>query len=196
MSKRLPILFFCISLALILSACGGLRYSQKAPDAKDFHPGTIGVLPVDIGAYGEARGVVDQIFAGILAEKGWFSNVISPERMKSQMGSDSELTKAVVDYLTKLKTVNFSDPDLSKKIGKHYKIDAFLVVKVDFWNYTVEGDEKVAKVGFAINLVDAQTGIIMWEAGHHEVKDYWLIKPDLADLADDVASTMISHMPH
>ena len=196
MSKRLPILFFCISLALILSACGGLRYSQKAPDAKDFHPRTIGVLPVDVGAYGEARDVVDQIFAGILAEKGWFSNVISPERMKSQMGSDSEMTKAVVDYLTKLKTVNFSDPDLSKKIGEHYKIDAFLVVKVDFWNYTVEGDDKVAKVGFAINLVDAQTGIIMWEAGHHEAKDYWLIKPNLAGLADDVASTMISHMPH
>jgi hypothetical protein len=67
---------------------------------------------------------------------------------------------------------------------------------VDFWNYTTQGKDKVAKVGFAAKLVDAEAGKIMWEAGHHEVKDYWLIKPDLADLADEVAGKMVDSMPH
>jgi len=200
MSKKLRVLSFAMFLALFifftLSACGGIRYSQVSPSAGDFHPKTIGVLPVDVGTYGEARGVADQIISGILVEKGWFSDVASPERVRSQMAYNADLRKAVVDYLTKLKTVNFSDPELSKKIGEHYKIDAFLIVNVDFWNYTTQGKDKVAKVGFAAKLVDAETGKIMWEAGHHEVKDYWLIKPDLADLAEEVAGKIIGAMPH
>ncbi|MEA2014786.1 MAG: hypothetical protein U9N38_05730, partial [Thermodesulfobacteriota bacterium] len=189
-------LFLLFSLTLMLFSCAGLRYSQVNPNAKDFHPKTIGVLPVGVGAYSEAGGVVDQIFAGILVDKRWFSDVASPERIKSQMAYNSDLRKAVIDCLTKLKAVNFSDPELSRQIGEYYKIDAFLVINVDFWNYTTEGEDKVAKVGFSIKLVDAKTGKIMWEAGHHEVEDYWLIKPDLAGLADTVASKMIDSMPH
>lgn len=199
MPKKIQVLslfILVVSLTLMLSSCGGLRYSQVNPNAKDFHPETIGILPVDVGAYGEARGVVDQIFAGILVDKGWFSDVASPERMKSLMVYNPDVRKAVVDCLTKLQTVNFSDPELTREIGEKYKIDAFLVINVDFWNYTTEGEDKVAKVGFAVKLVEAKTGKIMWEAGHHEVEDYWLIKPDLADLADNVAGTMIESMPH
>jgi len=32
---------------MILFGCGGIRYSQVAPNAKDFHPKKIGVLPVE-----------------------------------------------------------------------------------------------------------------------------------------------------
>ncbi len=196
MSRKVMIVSLVTMLLLMLWACGGLRYSQVSSDATNFHPKSIGVLPVDVGSYGEARGVVDQIFAGILAKKGWFDTVVSAETIKSQMAYNAEARHSVVDYLTKLKAVNFSDPDLSKKIGDLYKMDAFLIVTVDFWNYTVEGEDKVAKVGFAVRLVNAQTGSTIWEAGHHEVNDYLLFKPDLTDLAEDVAQTMINKMPH
>jgi hypothetical protein len=196
MSKRLSVLVLCLLLSMVLVACGGLRYSKVFPGAKEFHPTTIGILPVDVGTYGEARDIVDRIFSDILINKRWFSSVRSPEQIKSQMISDSKTTKIVVDYLTKLKTVNFSDPDLSEEIGRLYNIEAFLVVHVDFWNYTIEGKDKVAKVGFATKLIDAPSGKVVWEAGHHEAQDYWLIKPDLADVAEDVANMMIDNMPH
>jgi hypothetical protein len=112
------------------------------------------------------------------------------------MDHDGALRGRVVDYLTKLKTVNFSDPALSRDIGEDYHVEAFLVVNVDFWNYTVEGSDKVAKVGFSVDLIEAKTGRIVWRAGHHEVEDYWIMKPDLSDLAKKVASMMINEMPH
>lgn len=196
MSKRLPVLVFCFFLSMALVACGGLRYSKVDPDAKNFHPTTIGILSVDVGTYGEARDVVDKIFTDILIEKKWFSNVRSPKQIKSQMVSDKDLSKIVIDYLTKLAKLDFSDPDLSKTLGERYAIEAFLIVTVNFWDYTMEGKDKVAKVDFAIKLINARSGTIMWEARHHEVRDYWLIKPDLADVAEDVATMMIDDMPH
>jgi len=188
--------FFMILVALILSACGGLRYSNVAPDAKNFKPKTIGVLPVNVGAYEEARGSADQIISGILLKTGWFQDVVSPAKMKSQMEHNIKLRDMVVGYLTKLDTVNFSDPELSKRIGENYGMEAFLVVDVDFWNYTVEGSDKVAKVGFSMDLIESKTGKILWKAGHHEVEDYWFMKPDLSSLAQKVARMMIDDMPH
>lgn len=196
MMRKMTVMSVVAVLVLMLWSCGGLRYSQVSPDATNFHPRSIGILSVDVGSYGEARGIVDQIFAGVLAKKGWFETVVSSETIKSQMMNNPETRQAVVDYVTKLKAVNFSDPDLSKKIGVLYQMDAFLLVTIDFWNYTMEAEDKVAKVGFAVRLVEAQTGKTMWEAGHHEAKKYVLFKPDLSDLAEDVAKTMINEMPH
>jgi hypothetical protein len=196
MNRRLTLLTGCLILVLTMAACGGLRYSRIAPDTQEFHCRTIGILPVDAGTYGESRGIADKTFADVLRKKGWFTSVITGETIQKRMTSDGEMTRTVVDYLTKLKTVNFSDPDLAERIGAHFDIDAFLIVKVDFWNYAVEGDDKIAKVGFSVNLVDVKTGKVVWEAGHHKVRDYWLIKPDLVDVAEDVAEAMINEMPH
>ena len=196
MKKTFFVMSFLLLMVVALSACGGLRYSQVAPGAQDFKPQSIGVLPVDVGAYEEARGVADQIISGVLVKKGWFADVVPPDKIKSQMDYNRTLRDMVVDYLTKLKTVNFSDPALSKSIGENFQVDAFLVVNVDFWNYTVEGSDKVAKVGFSVDLIEAQTGKIVWRAGHHEVEDYWVIKPDLSEVAKKVAAIMINEMPH
>jgi hypothetical protein len=195
-TKTVYIFSWLIFLALMLFGCGGLRYSQVAPEAKDFHPKKIGVLPVDVGSYEEARGVIDQIIAGVLVDKQWFTDVVAADAINNQLQSNEELRKAVFDYLAKLKTVNFSDLELSKKIGELSKIEAFLVVNVDYWNYTKENDEKVAKVGIGIKMIDAGTGKILWKAGHHEAEDYMLFKPKLPDVAKNLIKKMISEMPH
>jgi len=196
MIRKTLIRSFLILSVMILLSCGGIRYSQVAPNAKDFHPKKIGVLPVDVGAFEEARGVIDPIIAGVLVNKGWFSDVVTSETINNRMKSDDELRKTVSDYIAKLKTVNFSDADLSTKIGKVYDIDAFLIVNVDCWNYTVEGEDKVARVGLGLKLVEAVTGGIIWKAGHHVAEDYWFIKPDLPDVADGLVKEMLNHMPH
>ncbi len=196
MVRKTLIRSFLILSVMILFGCGGIRYSQVAPNAKDFHPKKIGVLPVDVGPFEEARGVIDQIIAGALVNTGWFSDVVTSEAINNRMQSDDELRKTVSDYIAKLKTVNFSDADLSMKIGEVYDIDAFLIVNVNYWHYTVEGEDKVAKVGLGLKLVEAVTGDIIWKAGHHVAEDYWLIKPDLSDVAVGLIKDMLNHMPH
>ena len=92
--------------------------------------------------------------------------------------------------------MSFSDPDISKYIGEKCHTDAILVVDVDFWNYTTQGDDKLAKVGFSMEMVEAQTGKIVWRAKHYDTESYKWFKPDLADLAKKVSEQMIARIPH
>jgi len=184
-----------VLFVLMLSACGGLRYSQVSPDAKNFHPQRVAVLPADVGIYEEARGNVEQVFAGVLVDKKWFTDVVDAQTVSNQTQASEEYGKAMFDYLVRLKTVNISDPVLSKKIGDASKVDAFFVINVDFWNYTKENDKKIGKVGLGIKMIEASTGKIMWKAGHHQEESYMLIKPDLPDIAKSLIKTMCEEMP-
>ena len=191
----------CILMIFVLTtiACSGLRFSQLAPEAKDFHPQKVAVFPVEMLNYKEtkgARGVVEQIIAGSLVEKKWFANIMDTESLNSQLLANEELNKAMTEYLSKLHTLDFSDPDLSKKIGELAKVDAFLLVSVDEWDYTVQKDEKVAKVGMTMKLYEASTGKLMWKAGHAITESYAFFKPDLPKVASDVTREMIVCMPH
>lgn len=194
--KKTALACLIVLTVLTLSACGGLRFSQVAPEAKDFHPQRVAVLPADVGTYEEARGTVEQIFAGVLVEKKYFQDVVDTQTVANQIQSSDDFRKVVLDYLVKLKTVNISDPELSRKIGEQAKADAFFVINVDFWNYTRENDKKIGKVGLGIKMVEAATGKVMWKAGHHEEESYMLIKPDLPDIAKHLVKTMCEEMPH
>jgi hypothetical protein len=188
----------CILLFLILTtiACGGLRYSQVDPTAKDFHPQRIAIFPVvDVGTYEEARGDVEQIVAGVLIEKKWFADVTDTASLNRQIQANEELRKAMTDYLLKLRSLTFSDPDLSRKIGELAKVDAFLLISVDSWNYTVENKDKVAKVSIGMRLIETSTGKIMWKAGHHIAETYILLKPELSKVARGVVRDMVDYMP-
>ena len=195
-TRRVFIVSLVILLFVTLLGCGGLRYSQVAPEAKNFHPKSVGVLPVDVGTYEEARGVIDQVIAGVLVDTQWFTDVVAADIISNQLQSNEELRKVYLDYISKLKAVNFSDPEMSKKIGEISKVDAFLVINVDYWNYTKENEKKVTKVGIGIKMIDASSGKILWKAGHHEAEDYMLIKPKLPDVAKDLVRKMIKEMPH
>lgn len=194
--KRSAGIAWGVFLVLLLAGCGGLRYSQVSPEAKDFHPQRIGVLPVDAGTYEEARGAADEVIAAVLVNRKWFTDVVAADAIGRQVQSNEDLRKALLDYLTKLKTVNFSDPALSRRIGELCRVDAFLVTSVDYWNYTMEGEKKVGKVGLSLKMVEASTGKVMWKAAHHETSRYYLIKPDLKGVAESLFKTMIEEMPH
>lgn len=194
--RKLGILGVVVLALLVSAGCAGIRYSQVSPEAGEFHPARVGVLPVDVGAYEEARGAVDQIIAGVLVETKWFADVVGADDITAQMQANQDLRQTVQEYLAKLKGVNYSDPLLSARIGELAKVDAFLVTTTEYWNYTVENDDKVAKVGLGMKCIDARTGKIIWKAGHHIAEDYLLLKPDLRDVARDVARKMIAEMPH
>jgi hypothetical protein len=190
---------FLVLLMLLLFAhvgCAGIRYSSIAPEAKDFHPKRIGLLPADVGTYEEARGVIDKIIAGVLVDTKWFSDVVPADEMNTRIKSSEAVQKVFVDYISKLGAVSFSDPDLSRRLGEMTKVDAFLLVNVDYWNYTTEKDDKVAKVVMGLKMIDAASGKVMWNAGHHEVETYILMKPALPDVAKSLVKRMIKEMPH
>lgn len=188
-------LFITLSIILILSGCGGLRYSQVDPDAENFHPRRLGVLPVEVGPYEEARGTVDQMIAGVLIEKAWFNDVVAGDDINRQFQANDELRQVMTDYMAKLKAVNFSDPKLSTRIGELCQVDAFLVISVDYWGYTTEDGDKLGKVGLGIKMIDAATGKILWKAGHSKAETYHLFKPDLLNVARSLFKKMIDSMP-
>ena len=199
MKKKLFVKFILLIFVLTTTACSGLRFSQLAPEAKDFHPQKIAVFPVEMVSSEETKevkGEVEKNIEGSLIEKKWFAGVVGAGSFNSQLLANEELNKAITEYLSKLQTVNFSDPDLSKKIGELLKVDAFLMVSVDSWDYIVVKDDKKAFVGMTMKLYETSTGKLMWKAGYDIKEDYMVIKPDLTKVARNVARKMISYMPH
>ena len=199
MTKKSFAKYILMFFILTTIGCSGLRFSQLAPEAKDFHPQRVAVFPVEVWNHKEmtdSREAVEQIVAGSLVEKKLFPNVIYAESLNKQIQANEELHKAITMYLAKLRQLSFSDPDLSRKIGELAKIDAFLLVSVDDWEYTGENNNKLAKVGITMELYDASTGKLMWKAGHDIIEDYMIMKPDLLKVAQDVTRKMIGYMPH
>ena len=199
MTKKSFAKYILTIFILTTIGCSELRFSQLAPEAKDFHPQRVAVFPVEVWNHKEmtdSREAVEQIVAGSLVEKKLFPNVMYAESLNKQIQANEELHKVITVYLSKLRQLNFSDPDLSRKIGELAKIDAFLLVSVDDWEYFVERDEKLAKVGITMELYDVSTGKLMWKAGHTIKNDYMLIKPELPKIARDVVRKMINYMPH
>jgi hypothetical protein len=112
------------------------------------------------------------------------------------MKKDDALRAVVTDYLTKRAKVNYSDPELSGRIGVLTGADAFLIIRVDSWLYTVQDDKKLAKTGFSIAMIESKTGKTVWKAAHDRVSDYLLVKPDLSSMARGLIREMTDRMPH
>jgi len=182
-------------LFLGILGCNGIRYSEVSPDARDFHPRRITVLPSDSRTFPEAGSDVDRLFHEVLSEQKWFDDVVGGEAVGRRLKSDEVFRKAVTDYQAKLEKVSFSDPLLSKTLGELTGAEALLLVRVDSWNHTTEKDNKVARVGFSIRMVEAKTGRILWTAVHHKIRDYLIIRPELPDVARDLIREMVGYMP-
>ncbi|MBU3932250.1 MAG: hypothetical protein KKF01_07390 [Proteobacteria bacterium] len=183
-------------LFLGLFGCGGLRYSHVSPEAKDFHPRRIAVLPADVKTFPEAKGSIDSLISEALSERKWFAAVVGGEEIGRRLETDETLRQAVAEYLAKLDKVSFSDSALSGRIGELTRAEAFVLVRVDYWNYTKENDKKVGKVSLSLTLIEAGTGKIVWMAGHQRASDYLIMKPALPDVARDIIREMIDYMPH
>jgi len=181
-------------LLLGVSGCGGLRYSRVSPEAKDFHPRGVAVLPADVKAFPQAKSSIDRLLAEVLTDRKWFE-VVGGEEVERRMATEETFRQAVTDYLSKLDKLSYSDPELSSRIGELTGTDAFLLPKVDYWNYTTEGDTKLAKVSLSLRMIEARTGKTLWTAAHFRASDYLIIKPDLPDVARDLIREMAGHMP-
>jgi hypothetical protein len=182
-------------LILMLGGCGGIRFSQTAPEAEGFHPQTLALLALDVVGVEESRDVLDRIIVGELSDERQFKSFLSYQMMQRLFQENEPLRKTTTAYLAKLKAVNFSDSDLSKKIGELAGVDAFLLINVDYWYYTQEADKNVAKVGLSMKLINAATGVVIWKAGHDLAEKYVIMKPELSSVGRDVVRQMLRAMP-
>ena len=196
MIKKTRITTVIALLFLGILGCGGLRYSEVSPEARDFHPRRVAVLPADTRAFAEAKGDIDRLFAEVLSERKWFADVVGGEAIGRRLESDETFRQVITDYLAKLANVRFSDPAMSGRLGELTGAEAFLLVRVDYWNYTTENDKKIAKVSLTITMIEAKTGKTIWTAVHNKISDYMILKPDLPDVARALIREMIGYMPH
>lgn len=185
------------SALMALGGCGGdLKYTKTTPEAKNFHPKAIGVLPVEVGINTEAKGVIDKVIADDLTKRRWLEKVVASSAIQDELSKDEELGKAVAAYVSKLMTVSFSDPDLASKMGSSFRVDALLISNLDFWEYTTHGEDKVARVGLGMTLVEANTGVVIWSARHEIQEKYRWWRPELVKVAKKIVDQMADRMPH
>ena len=182
--------------AWVLAGCEGLRLVQTAEEAKDFHPKSIGVLPVDVGIYKDAQGKVDGIITEVLVGTKWYTTVIGGEEIRKRIEANEALRKSVDVYLAKLRELNFSDPELCKVIAELCGIEAILIPTVDVWEYTMLAGDKIARVGISMRLVDTRSGKTMWKAGHKVTEEYRFLKPELTGMGRSMIRKMVDRMPH
>jgi hypothetical protein len=112
------------------------------------------------------------------------------------MESDEAFKQVVSGYLTKLANVSYSDPVLSQKLGEMVGADAFMMVRVDYWNYTTLDNEKIAKVSLTVTMVESKTGKTVWTASHHKISGAKIIEPALSGIARSLVQEMVGYMPH
>ena len=196
--KQLEVLMRKVLLflfAVILSGCAGVNFSQVNPEAKDFHPKTIAVMPATVGEYESSRDIIEQVISSSLLKTGYFENVVDSTSIKTQVAGSTELANDVSSFIQKLNTIGVSDTEAVSRIKTTVNTEALFLTYVTSWGYGRSEGNKVARVGLGVKLINAANGQLVWKANHEVTEDYTIIKPDLDDMAKDVMRVLIKEMP-
>ena len=190
--RRAPVL--CM-LLLIVAGCGGLQEVWEGPGARMFRPQAIAVLPPMASQYDNAREDIQEVLSAALNKTANIERVVSPENVTDIFQSSKEAFDALVFYFSRLEMTGQSDKDSAVKLGKALNVDSFLVVRVNSWEYMRKEGDNVGRVGLSLRLVDATTGTTVWKARHERSSSYMFYRPNLKDIAKELASEMIKAMP-
>jgi hypothetical protein len=182
-------------LLLVVAGCGGLQEVWEGPGAKMFRPQAIAVLPPMASQYDNAREDIQGVLSEALNKTANVERVVSPENVTDIFQASKEAFDALVFYFSRLEMTGQSDKDSAVKLGKALNVDSFLVVRVNSWEYVRKEGDNVGKVGLSLRLVDATTGVTVWKARHERSSSYMFYRPNLKDIAKELADEMIKAMP-
>ena len=182
-------------IPLLVASCGGLQEVWEGPGAKMFKPQAIAVLPPMASQYDNAREDIQEVLSGSLNKGGHIERVMSPENVTDIVQASKEAFDALVFYFSRLEMTGQSDKDSAVKLGKALNVDSFLVVRVNSWEYMRKEGDNVGRVGLSLRLVDATTGTTVWKARHEKSSSYMFYRPNLKDIAKELATEMIQAMP-
>jgi hypothetical protein len=183
------------ALILLIAGCGGLQEVWEGPGARIFRPQAIAVLPPMASQYDSAREDIQEVLAGALNKVANVEHVVSPENVTDIFQTSKEAFDALVFYFSRLEMTGQSDKDSAVKLGKALNVDSFLVVRVNSWEYMRKEGDNVGRVGLSLRLVDATNGTTVWKARHERSSSYMFYRPNLKDMAKELAAEMIKAMP-
>jgi PBP1b-binding outer membrane lipoprotein LpoB len=187
-------IFICL-LSLLIVGCGGLQEVWEGPSAKVFRPQAIAVLPPMASQYDSAREDIQDVLSAALTKVAHVERVISPETVTDVFQASKEAFDSLVFYFSRLEMTGHSDKEAAIKLGKALNVDSFIVVRVNSWEYARKEGDNVGRVGLSLRLIDATTGTTVWKARHEKSSSYMFYRPNLKDVATDLANEMISYMP-
>ena len=182
-------------IPLLIAGCGGLQEVWEGPGAKMFRPQAIAVLPPMASQYDNAREDIQEVLSGSLNKAAHIERVVSPENVTDIFQGSKEAFDALVFYFSRLEMTGQSERDSAVKLGKALNVDSFLVVRVNSWEYMRKEGDNVGRVGLSLRLVDATTGTTVWKARHEKSSSYMFYRPNLKDIAKELAAEMIQAMP-
>jgi PBP1b-binding outer membrane lipoprotein LpoB len=183
------------ALILFIAGCGGLQEVWEGPGAKIFRPQAIAVLPPMASQYDSAREDIQEVLSDAMNKTVSIERVVSPENVTDIFQASKEAFDALVFYFSRLEMTGQSDKDSALKLGKALNVDSFLVVRVNYWEYTEKEGARAGRVGLSLRLVDATTGTTVWKARHERSSSYMFYRPNLKDVAKELAAEMIKTMP-
>src|SRR4030065_1919642 len=178
-------------LPLLIAGCGGLQEVWEGPGARMFRPQAIAVLPPMASQYDSAREDIQEVLSGSLNKVANIERVVSPENVTDIFQASKEAFDALVFYFSRLEMTGQSDKDSAVKLGKALNVDSFLVVRVNSWEYMRKEGDNVGRVGLSLRLVDATTGTTVWKARHERSSTYTFYRPNLKDIAKELAAEII-----
>ena len=145
--------------------------------------------------YDSAREDIQDVLSGALAKTARIERVVTPESVTDMFQASKEAFDSLVFYFSRLEMTGQSDKEAAIKLGKALNVDSFLVVRVNSWEYVRKEGDNVGRVGLSLRLVDATTGTTVWKARHEKSSSYMFYRPNLKDVANDLAKEMIAYMP-
>ena len=182
-------------LLLVSAGCGGLHEVWEGPGARVFRPQAIAVLPPMASQYDSAREDIQEVISSALNRIAHIERVVAPEQVTDVFQGSKEAFDALVFYFSRLEMTGQSDKESAVKLGKALNVDSFLVVRVNSWEYVRKEGDNVGRVGLSLRLIDAINGTTVWKARHERSSSYMFYKPNLKDVAKDLADEMIREMP-
>jgi hypothetical protein len=182
-------------VAGVVMGCGGLQETWEGPGASGFRPASIVVLPPIIGALEGSRETAHEVVSSSLKKSKRFVEVMDPEQVNDFLINSNDARESFAKLLSSLETTGLSEQESAAKLGKALKTDAFLVVRVNSWEYRRNEGENLAKVGLSFRLIDTKHGAIVWKGRHEKTKTYMFFKPNLRDMAADLSDYMVKHIP-
>jgi hypothetical protein len=180
---------------LLLAGCSGLQEMWEGPGAKVFHPQSIAVLPPMASQYDSAREDIQEVLAIALRRMGHIERVLPPESVADIFQGSKPAFDSLVFYFSRLEMTGQSDKESAITLGKALSVDSFLVVRVNSWEYIRKEGDNVGRVGLSLRLIDATTGTTVWKARHERSSSYMFFRPNLKDIAKELALEMTSYMP-
>lgn len=182
-------------LAAALTGCGGLQEAWEGPGASAFRPGSIAVLPPIIGALEGSREITHEVVTAGLKKSNRYAVVMDQEQVNDFLINSNDLRETFARLLSTLESTGLSEQEAAVKLGKAFKVESLLVVRVNSWEYRRSEGENAARVGLSFRLIDTKHGAIVWKGRHEKSKTYMFFKPNLKDMATELTEYMIKYIP-